>query len=80
MTLDIGSIVTQTYHVAVVGAGTREDPYRPLMPVVLQPGEGWTADAAFNGDGIGKIAVAAGMPAHATLQEAVGVGVPAAEG
>lgn len=78
--LDVGSVVTQTYRVAVVGAGTREDPYRPLMPVALQSGEGWTADAAFTGDGTVEIAVAAGELSHAALQEAIGVEVLAGEG
>ncbi|MBI4499405.1 MAG: hypothetical protein HY689_16075 [Chloroflexi bacterium] len=70
MTLADGVLVRRVYRAPVGGAGTQEDPYRPLLPVALPPGAGWTTQASFARSGTADTEVLAGTATHEVLAAA----------
>ena len=68
-------LVRQVYRAAVMGTGTVDDPYRPWLPVELQPGDGWAAQVSFGAGGEVEVEVVAGSAVHEALAAAPGVAV-----
>ena len=62
----------RAYRTAITGSGTRDDPFRPLLPVALRMGDGWSAQTAYAGGAV-EVTVTASDTIHQALEKSSGI-------